>query len=204
MPIPSVTSAVEGGLDEAVAFRLIAEAGGLPGRVIGKRGRPHLLQNLCGYNAAAGYSRWLVLLDLDRTFECAPSAAQDWLPNPAPQMCFCICVQEVEAWLLADRTHIATFLGVSQALVPRDPEALADPKQALVNLARRSRKRSIREGLVPSASSGRTEGKTYSSDLSSFARNSWDVVDASARCASLDRALRRLRGIVGAAGGAAS
>jgi ribosomal protein L25 (general stress protein Ctc) len=39
---PVIAAAVEGIVDEAVARRLIREAGGIPGPVYGKNGKQHL------------------------------------------------------------------------------------------------------------------------------------------------------------------
>lgn len=191
MRVP-VSVAVEGTLDEAVARQLLQAVGVATGRVFGKRGRPYLLQNLSGYNAAAQHAPWFVMADLDRSHPCAPTAIGAWLPASSRHMYLRICVQEVESWLLADCPRIASFLGVAQNAVPKDPDALPDPKQVLVNLARRSRKRSVREGLVPTDGSGRSEGRTYTSDLSVFVRESWDISEAALRSPSLSRALLRL------------
>jgi hypothetical protein len=101
-------------------------------------------------------------------------------------------VREVESWLLADRRGIAAFLGVSEALVPREPEALLDPKETLVNLARRSRRSKIRELMLPPQGSSHPIGPGYSLALEEFARGRWDVAAAAERADSLRRCLVRL------------
>jgi hypothetical protein len=74
--IPAViSSAVEGLVDEAVAKRLISEAGGNPGPVFGKNGKPHLKQRIKGYNQAARLTPWLVLLE--RMIWCQEWAVAD-------------------------------------------------------------------------------------------------------------------------------
>jgi len=67
-----VSAAVEGIVDEAVVRKLIVQAGGRPGTVYGKSGKPHLRRQIQGYNNAARHSPWIVLVDLDRDAECAP------------------------------------------------------------------------------------------------------------------------------------
>ena len=66
-----------------------------------------------------------------------------------PEDVFPVAVREVEAWLLADRKHLAHFLHVPITQIPLAPEELENPKQTLVNLARKSRVRSIQKDMVP-------------------------------------------------------
>ena len=89
--------AVEGPIDEAVARRVIEAAGAELGPVYGKNGKDQLLQRLNGYNAAARYAPWLVLVDLDQDADCAPPFRDAQLPTPAVSMCFRVAVHEVEA-----------------------------------------------------------------------------------------------------------
>jgi hypothetical protein len=60
-----------------------------------------------------------------------------------------VAVREVEAWLLSDRANLVRFLSVPVSHVSRTPELLDNPKSAMVELARRSRRRDIREDMVP-------------------------------------------------------
>lgn len=134
---------------------------------------------------------WFVLVDLDRD-KCAAEASRRWLPEPVRQMCFRIAVPEVEAWLMADYDQVASFLGVSAARVPANPEGLSDPKATLLDLARASRRRDIRTGLVPRDGSGSRVGPTYASDLRHFAVSQWRPLVASANAPSLARCLARV------------
>ncbi len=111
------------------------------------------------------------------------------MPSSAPP----IAVRAVEAWLLADRERIANLLAVSQAKIPLRPEELEDPKQTLVDLARRSRRRTVRDGLVPTKTSGRQVGRDYNELLTDFVVNKWRPSDAARRSDSLRRALACLR-----------
>jgi len=44
-----------------------------------------------------------------------------WLPYPKhPNLLFRVAVKEVEAWLLAHRAAFATFLGISDKLIPQE------------------------------------------------------------------------------------
>lgn len=191
-----ITSAVEGIVDEAVIRRLIRDVGGEPGTVYGKNGKSQLRRSINGYNNAARFKPWIVLVDLDNEADCAPPVRFNWLNAPAPFMCFRIAVREVEAWLLADRDNLASFLGVSISAIPVDVEIHENPKQMMVNLARRSRRRVIREDMVPRPGGGRAIGPAYASRLIEFAEQSWEPRSAAARCDSLDRSLRCLATLV--------
>jgi hypothetical protein len=111
-------------------------------------------------------------------------------------MCFRVAVRAVEAWLLADFEAMADFLGVASNKVPRDPERLAAPKEAMVNLARHSRRNAIREDLVPRAGSGRVVGPGYTSRLIEFASDHWRPAMAARRAESLRRAIACLKRLV--------
>ncbi|MBC7221197.1 hypothetical protein H5T55_07015 [Candidatus Bipolaricaulota bacterium] len=104
----------------------------------------------------------------------------------------------MEAWLLADRAGIARFLGVNESVVPAYPETLPDPKATIVDLARRSSERVIREDLVPDPRSGRREGRAYASRLASFARDHWQPGVAAGRSPSLAGAIACLRAALAA------
>jgi hypothetical protein len=60
-----------------------------------------------------------------------------------------IAVHASEAWLLADAESLSDFLSVARTRVPSHPESVSDPKRAILSLAQRSRKRAVREALVP-------------------------------------------------------
>ena len=182
-----VSAAVEGPIDEAVMHRLARFTGVTLGTVYGKNGKQRLLQRLGGYNQAARRLPWVVLVDLDADADCAVPFRAAWLPQPSAGMCFRVAVREVEAWLLADREHIATFLGVPLGQVPSDPEALPNPKQTVVSLAARSRRRDIREDLVPRPGSGRVVGPAYTSRMIEFTERDWRPEVAAQSAASLRR-----------------
>jgi hypothetical protein len=88
-------------------------------------------------------------------------------------MYFRVAVREVESWILADRATLAQFLGVTVGKVPRDPDTLDNPKREIVNLAQHSRRREIREDMVPRPKSGRIEGPAYASRVIEYASTLW-------------------------------
>lgn len=186
------SAAVEGPTDEAVLRRVIEHHGATLGTVYGKAGKPALLRQLRGYNQAAEIQPWIVLVDLDHDADCAPPARARWLPQPGSNMLFRIAVREVESWLLADREALAGFLGVALARAPTQVESLADPKIALVNVARASRRRNIRADMVPREGSGRVVGPAYTSRLIEYAQGVWRPDIAAQHANSLARLGKRL------------
>ncbi len=187
-----VQAAVEGDVDAAVLQRLVTELGGSLGTVYGRRGKDHLLRGLSGFNRAATYAPWVVLIDLDNDAACAPAALVTWLPQPADNMYCRVVVRAVESWLMADRPGVARFLGISETRVPRDPDAVANPKQQMVQLAVASRRRSIRKAMVPRQGSGRLVGPDYTSQMIDFVTNHWNPVVAIESSDSLRRCRTRL------------
>lgn len=195
---PEISGAVEGLLDEAVLRRVIEHVGARPGPVHGKNGKPFLRKRLPGYNQAAYRAPWLVLVDLDQDENCAPPFVASWLPQTAPYMCLRVVVREVESWLFADRERLARFLRVRLSRVPEEPEAVAYPKRVMVDVARFSRSRDIREDMVPRPGSGRTVGPNYTARLIQFvteARAGWRPEIAAQRSDSLAGCLRCISGL---------
>ena len=190
-----VNIAVEGTVDQAVACRLIRHIGVQPGKVYVANGKERLRAKVSGYNQAATGQPWLVLVDLDRC-SCAVTLLQKWAPQPSQYLCLRVAVRMVEAWLLADTDHIADFLGVSANRIPSNPEQLSDPKQQLVALAAQSRKRAIREDMVPNPSAGQKVGSGYSARLIEFVENHWDITQAVRHAPSLQKAVDCLARIV--------
>jgi len=188
-----VTVAVEGPTDVPVVRRVLSLVGCSVHVVHGRSGKDLINRNLLGYNNAARFSPWLVLRDLDHDADCAAQLVANVLPNPAAWMRLRIAVRATECWLLADSERISRFLRVKRSLVPADPEQLADPKGALVNLARRSHIASVREDIVPSPGMSSRVGPGYVSRISEFALNDWRPDVAMNRSDSLRRCIERVR-----------
>ena len=132
----------------------------------------------------------LMLTDLDDD-PCPSGKIDAWLGNtPTQGFLFRICVREVEAWLLAHRDAMASFLGLKLSQIPASPETLDDPKKALIALAQRSRQRMIRIGFQPIGSA--TIGPEYNNLLKHFIRDSWEAAVASEAAPSLARARKRI------------
>lgn len=193
---PFIGAAVEGDADEAVVRRLVDHVGGRIGEVHGGKGKPHLRGRIAGYDRAARHAPWIVLVDLDTERDCAVQLRDEWLPAPAANLCFRIVVREIEAWLMADAETLSGYMGIPQGRVPAAPEVLDDPKGAMVALARRSRRRDVREDMVPGNGSGRRVGPGYTRRLVDYAVTAWRPDVAARRSESLRRAIACLRRLV--------
>ncbi len=184
----SLSLLVEGTLDEAIGRRIIEYAGGTVQIVYGKKGVNYIKKKLSGFNDAAVAIPVLALVDLmDAKSGCPKQVVEKWLPRCHKNMIFRLVVFEIESWILADRTGVSTFLGVSKNKVPGNPEQVADPKRTLVGLARKSRSERIRRLLVPARGSTATEGPAYTSELQRFVRDQWNIGEAIDRAPSLKR-----------------
>lgn len=195
-PIP-VSLAVEGLLDEQVLRQLLEQSGRpfAPGVCYGKKGKDHLKQNVARFNQAAAHVPFIILTDLDEE-DCPPGLIGRWLPKGCHNnLVLRIAVREVESWLLADREHLAEFLRIPAILIPQQTDNCADPKSLLIDLAKRSPRRDIREDIVPVPGSTSKVGKNYVGQLTKFVTSKWHVDDASrSHSPSLDKAMKALIG----------
>jgi hypothetical protein len=192
-PIP-VNLAVEDELSQTILLRLLEESGRpyAVGTIYGRGGFGYLKTTIKGWNSAAKGLPFIVVTDLD-TEKCPPSLLMSWLTEPKhPNLMFHVAVREIEAWLLADSRNLPGFLGCKARMMPADPEALADPKAFLIDLARKSRFSQIRRRLAPKPGSTATQGPDYNACLGEFVRSGWDIVAASRRSSSLRRAVERV------------
>lgn len=191
--MPYFSIAGEGLLDLAVARKILEQHSHDISYEFDLGGKDKLDKSLSGYLNASRHSPWLILRDLDRE-ECAPSLLEKIAPNRSDfsGAVLRVCVKAVEAWVLADRQGFARHFGLAAATIPSDPEALADPKVALVTCISRSRHRNLREGVVPRQGSGRQVGPEYNAVLIDFVRTNWDLTRATEVSASLRRTVERV------------
>lgn len=172
--------------------RVLRAAGLELGPVHVQNGKGNLDRNLSGYNYAAKLSHWLVLRDLNGDAPCAPTLVSQLLPRPAELMSLRIAVRAAEAWLMADRESFARFLGISVDILTRDPEQLLDPKGEVMRLAKRSRRREIKDSMpVPEGMSGRV-GPGYTAKIVEFASAHWRPEEAARLSPSLARCMAAL------------
>lgn len=190
-----VSLIVEGQLEEPVLRQLIDQTAPhlFPDVCYGKHGRDWLRINLQKYNKAAHIKPFVVLADLERD-NCPPELLHVWMPHGIHQNIeIRIVVHMLESWLLADCQACAAFLGVAEVLLPRLPDDEANPKQIIVNLARRSRLRKIREDLVPVTDTPNNVGGNYRGQLEHFVLQHWNARRAAQNSPSLQRAINSLQ-----------
>jgi hypothetical protein len=189
----TVTLAVEGTADESVMRRVLRDHDIAVAQVLGLRGKQYLDQKLHAFNAAARFSEWLVVRDLDHDADCAPDFVRDRLPRASPGMHLRIAVRALEAWLLADVQGVASYFSVGRHHIPTDVERLPDPKRALIDVAGRSRKRAVREDMVPDRQTTARVGPGFIARILEFADSDWSWERAAKQSESLRRCLARLR-----------
>jgi hypothetical protein len=108
------------------------------------------------------------------------------------EICFRIAVKEVEAWLLADIEGLSQFFRVSKVNFPKKPENEIDPKQTLIELAKRSRLRTIKDDIVPINEYAKI-GPNYNARMTEFVNEYWNIESAINRSRSLEKAFSKLR-----------
>lgn len=176
----SINLVVEDSLSEAILRCLLKEFGVLVGPCYGLKGNDYIKKKVRAFYGASQYVSYLVLTDLDSGV-CPSQLVSDWLPNltPCNDFIFRVAVREVESWLLADKSNFAKYLGVSVAHIPSSIEEIENPKEFLIALAKRSRKREIREDIAPPIGSICKRGRNYNGSLIKFIQLLWDYKVAS-------------------------
>jgi hypothetical protein len=189
-----VSLATEDALSEAVGDRLLGEH---PGRLqayqkLRRNGAGYLRQRLPSWCAMAVHNPVLLLTDLDAE-ACPATLVAQWIGrHEVPgSLLFRVAVREVESWLLADHEGMLSLLG-KKCRMPPDPDALLNPKEYLINLARNA-KRDVREDLVAAPRAVARQGLGYNSRLCAFVARGWSPRRAAGRSESLRRARRRIQ-----------
>jgi hypothetical protein len=145
------------------------------------------------FSAAVHQQPFLVLMDSDQE-DCALRLLDSLVPNDKrnKKCLFRIAIREVESWLLADYHGISRFFGISETRINRSPETLADPKDHLIQLARKSRKKDIANTIAPGIGTSAVIGPEYNQTLLPFVRNIWNINAAAKRSESLRRAIEAI------------
>lgn len=155
----------------------------------------YLKTNIKGFNQASVVNPHFMLTDLDK-YECPVALISDWIDFELnDNFIFRIAVREVESWVLADRENLSKYFRVSIANFPQNPDAETDPKNTLIKLAMRSKKRSIREDVVP-INQNAGIGPNYNGCLSIFVFKNWDIEKAIQNSDSLRRTYEKLRDFI--------
>lgn len=191
----NVLLVVEDEPSEAVLRRLVAATGNRlkVSTVFRANGFGNIKNRIQNFRNASHVIPHIVMTDLD-TYACPPDLLRDWGAGVLPsRMLVRIAVREVESWLLADRAGIANLIKVPVVKIPANPDALLDPKQVLLNLARHSRSRRFAAEFVPANGSKAKHGPAYNQHLSAFAAQEWNSALAASASPSLQRSVVRIK-----------
>jgi hypothetical protein len=154
-------------------------------------GYGYIKNNIKGFNNASRGIPIFAITDLVGI--CPREQIGHWLPHGCKRnFLFRIAVKESEAWILADKVGFSTFLGIRIGLIPDDADNIYDPKRCLVNLAARSRKRTLHDALVPRPNTTAVIGPDYNYRMMEFVETIWDPLRASHNSSSLNKAILRL------------
>ena len=188
-----IAVATEDELSEAIALRLISEVQ-QPHEVTHKLRRGgfgYLRSRMDNWCQMAEQQVMLVLTDLDRA-NCLVEFRDQWLadrPLPA-SLVFRIAVREVESWVLADHQAMRELVG-KKGVLPPQPDALPDPKQALLGLGQTAPK-SVRDDLIKTIDGQLRQGVGYNARLTHWINTVWSPERAAERSPSLARARLRI------------
>jgi hypothetical protein len=181
----------EGAVEAAIAPLLLDHCNKRLGVIYGQQGIDYIRKKLSAWQRSANeINPLLVLCDFkDMKSGCLVETKQEWLGAENPFVVFRIAVQTVESWLLADREGIAGFLSVPLSRVPLNPDVIPDGKEFLVNIARKSNSKSVRDSMCPAPASTALVGPLYVAELRRFLQTEWKIDRAVANSESLRRAV---------------
>jgi len=192
-----ITLIFEDDLSEAVMTKILMQFSGKYEihQSYSGNGFGYLKTNIKGFNQASVVNPHFMLTDLDN-YECPVALKADWIDfELKTNFIFRIAVREVESWILADRSGFAKFLNISLSNLPLNPDLEADPKNTLIQLAKRTKRREVREDIVP-VNRNAVIGPNYNGCLTEFVYNNWSIDNALKQSESLKRAYERLRDFI--------
>lgn len=136
-----------------------------------------------------------VLCIADTDGKCALHMIKEWLPrNASADFLLRFAVAESESWLLADSESLAQCFQVPEGKLPANPDDEMDAKRTLLGLARRSKRKMIRDEVV-SHTDPNKPGAGYNVHLGEYVTAHWRPLVAATRSPSLARAIRRLESL---------
>ena len=193
MNLNNVVLAVEDRLSDAVATKILEKFDVEIVKRIGYKGKSDLERKTLELNRAANGITVFMLTDLDSPRDCPPRLIQSWVKGTLnPRFFFRVAVMEVESWLMADRVGFANFLSIPIHRIPLPTDDILKPKEYVISLARRSKRRRLRDELVPEPGAKIPVGYGYNTRLIEFVREHWDLERAATVSPSLKRTLDRL------------
>lgn len=184
----------------ALGEQLVTEL--LPGWIvdpppINKKGITKLIPELPRYIQLATHVQ-PVLCIADTDGKCPKKFLSANLPRIRPaSFVLRLAVSEAESWLIADRKALAEFFEIAEKHLSKTPDEEADPKGHLLNLARKSKNRSIRIEMISQSDSSK-QGSGYNPHLRRFVKMHWSAQRAASNSPSLARAVHQISKLVGA------
>ena len=191
----SVILAVEDRLSDVVSTKILESSGVEIVQRIGFKGNSYLKQKAAALNQTArGVYNVFMLTDLDSPQNCPPQLIQSWVKAPLNSGFFLrVAVMEIESWIMADRSALAEFLSIPEHRIPSNTDDIDNPKEFLVSLAGRSKRKRLRDQLVPAPGATTAKvGPEYNSRFSEFVQVHWDLERAAVASPSLKRTLDRI------------
>ncbi|MDR1859913.1 MAG: hypothetical protein LBR06_03210 [Bacteroidales bacterium] len=91
---------------------------------------------------------------------------------------------------LSDRKAFAKWMGIPVNKIPLDTQTIEDPKQFIVSLARKSRKRDMKD-IIPAGTA--KQGPGYNIMLQRYITDFWDSGKAACCNRSLQKTVERLK-----------
>ncbi|MDX2076593.1 MAG: hypothetical protein SFZ02_09200 [bacterium] len=202
--MPDINLVIEGKTDEYVMLALFKYLNLQEPRIRLNRQNARggekeaIITSLPKWNEAAKWDYWVVVIDMDNDSNCVAEYRKKLLPVLSGNMIFRIAVRKIESWILADSESLAKYFGVSKLLIPTNPENILDPKEEIIKIARKSKRKDIREDIVPVEGSGTKQGKGYPHRIQEFLTHPeypWRPAVAQESADSLKRCIRALKRI---------
>lgn len=142
MELNNVILAVEDVLSEAILTKILKSFGIQIRVILREGGNVYLRKKAPELNRSAKGVYVFLLTDLDSPKNCPPDLIRSWNKGPLnPRFIFRVAVMEVESWVIADRIGFADFLSIPIHRIPSTTDDIPNPKEFLVSLARKSKKR---------------------------------------------------------------
>ena len=187
--------ATEDEVSESIGLKLIEELGSefQVNLKLRKGGYGYLRSKINSFCQMALRNPILIITDLDR-ITCPATLIRGWMGTKRcpEKMLFRVAVRETESWLMADHTAMGSLLGKGAANIPSNPDSINDPKQKLLECAKRA-PREVRKRLIAEKGALASQGLEYNSCLCKFVRERWNPERAANRSTSLRRARARLK-----------
>ncbi|VVD89531.1 hypothetical protein PCA20602_01548 [Pandoraea capi] len=147
-------------------------------------------------NVAENVMPVLMVADADQA-ACVVEQRDLWLPrHPSERLAMRLAVREAEAWVLADHVGLSHFANVSKDVFPAQPEDEIDPKQTLLGIIKRCKRRELRDEMLPMKGATSPVGLGYNIHMSDFVRTCWSAERAARRAPSLARAIPRVESLL--------